>query len=82
VPAIEPWESKERGMAISEDDPAYEDFVRAYEKLVGARKRLQETAGLKRTDRKRHAAYEYHRCAKAAYGKLHGANAWDLSIKR
>lgn len=69
-------------MAIREDDPAYEDFVRAYEKLLGARKRLQETAGLKRTDRNRHAAYEYYRCAKAAYGKFHGANAWDLSIKR
>lgn len=73
--AIQPRKTEENGMAIGEDDPAHDDFVQAYEKLIGAQRRLKQTAGLKRTGRKRHAAYEYHRCSRAAYVKLLGSNA-------
>lgn len=61
-------------MTVEKSDPSYDEWVSAYEKLVEARKRLTDTAALKRTDRKRRAAYEYHRRAKAAYFKFQGSN--------
>lgn len=56
-------------MALNESDPKYGDLAKAYAKLIFAKKRLKDAETLRRNDRRRRTAYEYHRRAQAEYGK-------------
>lgn len=56
-------------MALDDSDPRYGDLAKAYAKLIFAKKRLKDAEALRRNDRKRRTAYEYHRRAQAEYGR-------------
>jgi hypothetical protein len=64
-----PRDIEEMDMVLDESATQYGDLAKAYAKLIFAKKRLKDAETLRRNDRKRRTAYEYHRRAKAEYGK-------------